>query len=216
MNLKIYQAYYDEAQLPKLDPVFLPFDNTNNSTPHLREYPMWQKLYEEHKDTDAYWGLMSWRWLDKTNLPPAQFRDWILANPGYDVYHIDPFPDLPNQYMNIWTQGDVWCPGMNDFCNRLFPKLGIHTPVEQFRYAPEDFGTCNYYVGNSKFWTNFMGFLDLCLKLCSTDPQLNDYIYVKGGMYNGHFVPNFPFVTERLFSLHNILNRNITVKKYPL
>ena len=126
MNLKIYQAYYDEAQLPNLDPVFLPFDNTNNSTPHLREYPMWQKLYEEHKDTDAHWGLMSWRWLQKTNLPPAQFRDWILANPGYDVYHIDPFPDLPNQYMNIWTQGDVWCPGMNDFCNRLFPKLGIH------------------------------------------------------------------------------------------
>jgi hypothetical protein len=61
-----------------------------------------------------------------------------------------------------------------------------------------------------------MGFLDLCLKLSATDPMMDDYIYKKGGIYNGHFVPNFPFVTERLFSLHNILNRNITVKKYPL
>jgi len=28
-------------------------------------------------------------------------------------------------------------------------------------------------------------------------------------------VPYLPFVTERLFSIHNILNRQITVKKYP-
>ena len=105
---------------------------------------------------------------------------------------------------------------MIDFCNRLFPKLGIETRVEDYRYTAEEFATCNYFVGNSKFWTNYMSFLDKCLKLCAEDSALNDYIYVKGKEYNGHFVPNFPFVIERLFSLHNILNRQIKVKKYPL
>jgi hypothetical protein len=216
MNLQIYQAYYKQEQLPNLDPAFIPYDNTDNPLPHLREYPMWQKLFHKHKDTDAYWGLMSWLWFTKTNTPATTFQKWMLDNPGYDVYHIDPFPDLPNQFVNIWTQGDVWCPGMNDFCNRLFPKLGIETRVEEYQYTPEEFATCNYFVGNDKFWKNYLSFLDLCLKLIREDEAMNDYIYKRGGMYNGHFVPNFPFVTERLFSLHNILNPNVTVKKYPL
>ena len=216
MNLQIYQAYYKQEQVPHLDPAFITYDNTINAQPHLREYPMWQKLYEKHKDSDAHWGLMSWLWFEKTKLSSEIFKDWILENPGYDVYHIDPFPELPYQYVNIWTQGDVWCPGMIDFCNRLFPKLGIETRVEDYRYTAEEFATCNYFVGNSIFWTNYLDFLDKCLKLCADDAELNEYIYVKGGLYNGHFVPNFPFVVERLFSLHNILNRQIKVKKYPL
>jgi hypothetical protein len=216
MNLQIYQAFYKQEQVPHLDPAFITYDNTINAQPHLREYPMWQKLLDKHKDSDAYWGLMSWLWFEKTRIPAQIFKDWMLENPGFDVYHIDPFPELPHQYANIWTQGEVWCPGMVDFCNRLFPKLGIETRVEDYIYAPFDFATCNYFVGNSKFWTNYMAFLDKCLKLCAEDPALNEYIYVKGKEYNGHFVPNFPFVTERLFSLHNILHRDITVKKYPL
>jgi hypothetical protein len=216
MNLQIYQAYYKQEQLPHLDPVFIPYDNTDNPLPHLREYPMWQKLFHKHKDTDAYWGLMSWLWFTKTKTPAATFTQWMLDNPGYDVYHIDPFPELPHQFVNIWTQGNVWCPGMNDFCNRLFPKFGIETKVEEYQYTPEEFATCNYFVGNDKFWKNYMSFLDLCLKFIHEDEAMNDYIYKKGGMYNGHFVPNFPFVMERLFSLHNILNPNVTVKKYPL
>jgi len=216
MNLQIYQAYYKQEQLLHLDPVFIPYDNTDNPLPHLREYPMWQKLFHKHKDTDAYWGLMSWLWFTKTNLPAATFQQWMLDNPGYDVYHIDPFPDLPHQYVNIWTQGDRWCPGMNDFCNRLFPKLNIFTRVEEYKYTPEQFATCNYFVGNDNFWKNYLSFLDLCLKHIHADEALDDYIYERGGMYNGHFVPNFPFVMERLFSLHNILNPNVTVKKYPL
>ena len=61
---------------------------------------------------------------------------------------------------------------MLEFARILFPKIGIDTPVEQYRYLPEDFGTCNYFIGNSKFWTNYLGFIDLCLKLCDED---NDY-----------------------------------------
>jgi len=215
MNLQIYQAYYDTAQLPNLDPVFIPYDNTVNDAPHLRELPMWRKLYDKHKDTDAHWGLLSWRWVQKTGLPPFQFRDWILENPGYDVYHFDPFKHLANEVPNLWVQGDRWHPGMINFANRLLPKIGIDTPVEQLRYLPEDFASCNYFIGNAKFWKNYLSFLDLCLKLCDEDEALSNYIYKEGQTYNGHFLPYFSFVIERLFTIHNILNRDITVKRYP-
>lgn len=216
MNLFLYQSYYSENQLGKLSSVFIPYNNLSNPTPLLREYPMWKNLYETHKGTDAHWGLLSWRWMEKTQLEPVEFRDWILNNPGYDVYHIDPFLDVAVTHVNIWTQGDLWHSGMIEFCNRLFPKLGIDIKAEELLYHPEDFATCNYFVGNEKFWRSFITFLDECLNIISSDEELNYYMYDKKMMYNGNMVPNFPFVNERLFSLHNILNRNIKVKKFPI
>ena len=111
MNLILYQAYYQQEQLANLDSTFTPYDNTANSEPHLRELPMWRKLLEQHKDSDLHWGLLSWRWLQKTGVPPIKFKEWILANEGYDVYHIDPFAHLANEFPNLWVQGDIWHPG---------------------------------------------------------------------------------------------------------
>jgi len=216
MNLFLYQSYYSEEQLSKLNPVFIPYNNLNNPKPLLREYPMWKQLYETHKNSDAHWGLLSWRWMDKTHLEPELFRDWILENPGYDVYHIDPFLDVAVSHTNIWTQGDIWVPGMIDFCNRLLPKLNIDCRVEEFVYHPEDFATCNYFIGNEKFWRSFITFLDNCLNIIEDDEEMKYYMYDKTILYNDNQVPGFPFVNERLFSLHNILYRNITVKKFPV
>lgn len=215
MNLQIYQAYYDNNQLSKLDPNFIPYDNTVNEAPHLREYPMWKKLYGKHKESDAHWGLMSWRWHEKTGISAHEFKEWVLQNPGYDCYHFDPFSHLANQFPNLWVQGDIWHPGMLKYANKLFPKLGITEPAEHFKYQPEDFGTCNYYIGNNKFWTSILDFFDLCLKYSEEDAEMRRYIYEDGRMYNGHVIPNFSFVMERLFSLHNVLNRHITIKKFP-
>jgi len=100
MNLILYQAYYQQEQLAHLDSTFTPYDNTANDAPHLRELPMWRKLLEQHKDSDLHWGLLSWRWLQKTGVPAIKFKEWILANEGYDVYHIDPFAYLANEFPN--------------------------------------------------------------------------------------------------------------------
>lgn len=217
MNLYLYQAYYEESQKANLDPIFCSFDNTKNETPHLREYPMWKKLYQIHGGTMAYWGLLSWRWLDKTKLPPVEFKQWILDNPGYDVYHIDPFLDVSISYPNIWVQGDRWHPGMINYCNRLLPKLGINKRIEEIVYKPEDFATCNYYVGNTKFWGSFLKFLDEVIEISQNDPELNHYLFEDKRLYNGAMIPSFAFVAERLFSLHNYLKKSIIkVNKFPV
>lgn len=215
MNLQVYQAYYDNSQLSKLDTAFIPYDNTENKEPHLREYPMWKKLFEKHKDTDAYWGLMSWRWHEKTKIAGYQFTQFIEANEGFDCYHFDPFPNLYKQYKNLWVQGDQWHPGMLNYANKLFTKLGIKDRAENLQYDREDFGTCNYYVGNGNYWNNLLNFMDYCLKLSDDDEEMHKYLFVDGRLYNGHVIPNFAFVTERLFSLHNYLNRNFfRIKRY--
>jgi len=209
MNLQIYQTYYDPAQLSKLDSSFIPFDNTENKEPNLREYPMWKKLFEQHKDSDAHWGLMSWRWHEKTKIAGYQFKKFIEMNEGYDCYHFDPFANLFTQYKNLWVQGEQWHPGMLKYANKLFQKLGIKEKAEELQYEREDFGTCNYYVANSNYWNNLLKFMDYCIELSKQDEEMNKYIFVDGRMYNGHVIPNFSFVMERLFSLHNHLNKNL-------
>jgi hypothetical protein len=214
MNLKVYQAYYDTAQLPHLDAAFLPYDNTKNETPHLREFPMWKELLVRHGGSDAYWGLMSWRWHQKAGIAGYTFTSWIDSNPGYDCYHFDPFAHLKNEYRNLWVQGDQWHPGMLEYANRLFPKLGIKERAEELQYRPDNWGTCNYYVGNSNYWTSLLSFMDECLAISNQDEAMHKYLYVDGRMYNGHVIPNFSFVTERLFSLHNFLKPEFKVIGY--
>ena len=214
MNLKIYQSYYLEEQIKELDSNLIPYDNTKNSNPELRELPLWKDLLEKHKDSDAHWGLLSWRWSQKTDVRPLIFKEWILSNPGFDVYHLDPFSHLPAEFPNLWIQGEVWHPGMLEFARKLFVKLGIEGSVEKYKYLPDDFATCNYFVGNSKFWVSYLNFIDRCLTYCQEDESMFRYIYKEGQQYNGHFVPYFSFVVERLFSMHNILNRHIKVIKF--
>jgi len=216
MNLQIYQAYYDPAQLSKLDSSFIPFDNTENKEPNLREYPMWKKLFEQHRDSDVHWGLMSWRWHEKTKIAGYQFKKFIEMNEGYDCYHFDPFANLFTQYKNLWVQGEQWHPGMLKFANRLFPKIGITEKAEELVYKADDFATCNYYIGNSKFWTEWLTFLDNTLEICRGDGELYNYLYRDGKGYNGSWIPFFSFVTERLLSIFLIQNRHIKVKKFPV
>jgi hypothetical protein len=216
MNLFLYQAYYEKAQMKHLDSVCVPYDNTANLTPELREYPFVKNLYEIHaKNEDDHWGLLSWRWYDKTKLEMKEFKEWILANPGYDVYHLDPFLDVASTHMNLWVQGDIWHPGMIDFGNKLLPKMGLNFDLRELLYHPDDFATCNYHVGNKKFWKSYISFIDHCLNLIENDEELKEFMYEKKRLYNGAMLPNFSFVIERLFSIHSICNRHIKIKKFP-
>jgi hypothetical protein len=216
VSLILYQAYYETGQEEYLDSAFTPYDNTENKNPELREYPLWKKLYENHKGTMTYWGLLSWRWFDKTKLPPIEFKEWIESNPGYDVYHIDPFLDVSVSNTNIFVQGERWHSGMIDCCNHLFPKLGINKRVEDILYKPEHFSTCNYFIGNSNFWGKYLKFLDEVVDISQTDPAIRYYMFEDKRLYNGAMIPSFSFMIERMFSLFLYLNKTIKVKKFPV
>ena len=207
MSLYLYQSYFNEKQKPQLDPAFIPWDNTANRTPHMREYPMWKNSTFKHQnEPEAYWAILSVKWMEKTNLEPAKFKQWILDNPGYDLYYIDPFYFTPEQYKSTWHQGEQWHPGIMRWHDLLVKKMfGLTT--DKIRFTQDDFITANYYVGNAKFWVPWMKFLDRCLYAATEDEYMFNFLYNMGGMYNGAWVPNFPFVTERLVTTFTVINR---------
>lgn len=218
MNLKIYQAYYDASQIPLLEESFIPYDNTINLRPDLREFPLIENLFWKHRKSDDHWGLVSSKWREKTFLEGYEFVNWIKDNPGYDAYYIDPYLEVAAVCSNLWTQDR-----MTDFANMLFPKIGIDMKCENVYYRGDDFITCNFFIGNSYFWTEWFLYVNSILVMCSQDKDMYNYLYNKGREY-GHikdgkeeraWIPEFIFVIERLTSLFFIQNRHIKVKKFP-
>jgi hypothetical protein len=217
-NLLIYQMFHRKEDISKLDSAFIPLDNTVNAKPHLFEYPIQKKLFFKHKDSNDYWGLVSAKWYEKTCLPGKEFEQWILDNPDYDVYHIDPNIHESILYHNLWVQGEQVHDGpMMDFANKMFAEMDMSLNVRDISIKPEHFATTSYYVGNAKFWKEWYLFLDYALVVCSQNEELHDFLYKTMAHHRDYKVPFFIFVVERLLTMFFITNTsNIKVKKFPI
>jgi hypothetical protein len=215
MTIRIYQCYYDDSQIPQLSPSFIPYDNTSNEFSEYREYVLWRRLYRKHIGTDDYWGIVSWRWPEKTRIEGQVFKNWILDNPGYDVYFFDPSLETIG-HRNLGLQGDQWHPGIVDYCNRLLHKLNIKIDMRNVDYKAKHFAASSFFIGNSKFWYNYMTFLDECITTSRFDIELNEYLFEVRNQYNGASIPNFCFVIERMFSLFYYLNHDLKFHKFPV
>lgn len=211
MTVNLYQSFYNTDQIGFLDSSCIPFDNTKNEEPNLREYPLFKKVYELEKNSDNYWGLLSFRFEEKTNLPLKEFKEWIEQNPGHDVYYIDPFLDVSVSYPNLWVQGEQWHPGIYKVLQRLVGEM-----ADNLVYHPDDFVTCNFFVGNRKFWDGYFNFVDHIIDLSQKDDTLKYYMYEHKVQYNGKMITYFSFIIERLLSLYFHFYRNINKKKFPI
>lgn len=209
----VYQNYYLEDQKSYLDPAFVPYNNTKNEHPELREYPILKKLHEKNKDNNVMWGLVSWRWKEKTCIDGIKFINWIQNTPGADVYHINHDLDHAAKEKNIFLHGEQHHKGMLKYFERLNYlmnwKLNFHNT-----YPPKYFITCHFYVMNSRHWAKWLKFLDKCLEVSYNDQSLNYFLRVETSPRYGKAIPNFSFVVERLIALYCLLNKDLVVNEY--
>lgn len=201
-NMKVYQIYYKPEQLPALEKGFVPLDNTTNPHPQFQEWYLWDQQYQQCCDEGLdYWGFVSWKFRDKSNLSSEQFLDWVTANPGYDVYLLNPAIANEAVFANGWEQGDMWHPGLSDIANDFLTHAGYKDPdVRSILLDRRRMGFATYFVANRKFWD---GYIDLSRKifgLAETDPGFNQRVFAEGGSgYNlNKSLSNFPFLNERL------------------
>jgi hypothetical protein len=47
MNYKIFQICFEQNQIPQVDSLLTPFDNTKNERPELREFHSFNRIIEE-------------------------------------------------------------------------------------------------------------------------------------------------------------------------
>lgn len=200
--MKIFQLYFKPEQVPHLDPAFEPFDNTDNPRPELREWDVWDRVYEQCCEQNLdYWGFLSWKFKQKSNLEGQQVIDWINANPGYDVYFINPSPLSEAVFVNSWEQGDVYHPNISSIGNSFLKKMGYDdVNVLELLLDRNVTGYANYVIGSREFWDKFMTFSRALFTEAEKDPTFKHQVFGQGLSNYAHdkTLPNFTFLIERL------------------
>ena len=201
-NTKIFQIYYKPELVEHLDPAFVPLDNTANPRPELREWYNWDQAHEQRLSENLdYWGYVSWKFKEKTNLSGQQALNFINANPGYDVYLFNPCILNEAVFANNWEQGDLYHPEISTIGNKFLAKLGYQDiDVKSILLDRNKTVFANYVVGNQKFWVKFMEFSRKLFTEAEKDSTFNDEVF-GAGRSNYAFdktLPNFTFLIERL------------------
>lgn len=202
--MKLYQVYYDQESKNGLDRSFIPYDNTNPVRDKEFEYGVIRDIYYNDNPfkTDKYFGVLSWKFTNKTGLKGKEFISWINKNKGYDVYMINPFPEYSYIFYNNWYQGDYWHPGLIDLTLNLFKEAGIdNLDITKKRHDVNVCTFCNYFVGNQKFYKIYM---EYCEKLYSAiykaDKETKRLLFDINVYGVGNNIAFFPFIYERMLS----------------
>jgi hypothetical protein len=201
-NTKIFQIYFKPELVAHCDPAFTPLDNTSNPRPELREWDVWDR---EHDSIAAqgldYWGYVSWKFKEKTNLTGQQVIDFIAENPGHDVYLFNPCIVNEAVFANSWEQGDMHHPDISAIGNKFLTKLGYDdVDVKGMLLDRDKTVFANYVVGNQKFWDKFMEFSRKLFTEAEKDSIFKDEVFGAGRSNYAHdkSLPNFTFLIERL------------------
>lgn len=201
-SIRIWQNFYKDGQDAEIDPAFIPNDGRRNARTDYREVALFLRLYHAGRHLEAdYTGIVSPKFGEKTRLAGARFLSFIEANPGHDVYFVNPFPQNAYYSFNVWSHGEHCHPGVTLLAQNLFDRAGFRVNIAGLgRNGPSTLLYSNYWAGNERFWDRFM---DLNLRLLSTleaMPARDRAPYFAQDAAYHDPVPVLPFIFERLFS----------------
>lgn len=214
-ELKIYQIYYDQTHYKFLTPEFTPYYNppSEHSSVWHENGVFINEYVAGNIQEGSLYGFLSWRFSEKTMLSKKEFIRFIEQNPGYDVYYINPFPEMPQLFKSVWAQGENNHPGIIELSERLLRQSGIEIDLADMEHSPEDFLFCNYWVGSKKFWDSYMAFVMPLYNYLESlsDEEMQAYNRDAGYHTGVGFVT---FIFERLFSTFLSINSTITKKPF--
>src|SRR4051794_38631152 len=114
-SVKIYQPFHDSISYQNIDRAAIGFDWTANPRPELRETAIYLHMAKNLDRYDAdYIGLFSPKFSLKGVISLREFIAFVKANPGHDVYFVNPFPSIPYLAFNAWDQAEVVHSGIVD------------------------------------------------------------------------------------------------------
>lgn len=209
---KIFQLYYDQSQLVRLDTAFIPTDNSMAKDSRLYEFEKIYSIFKEgtYKSAD-FVGVVSYKFGSKTKITGRQFLSFIENNPGYDCYFINPFPHLAYLSYNVWSQAEIFHPGISEISNRILYKLDLVNNLDEVpRHNRSNLCYCNFWVGNEIFWCAYGEALSKLARIiaCADGDFFEKTTHIIPAPY-------FPFVFERLFSTFISLRKDVCCLSYP-
>lgn len=170
-DLNIYQIYYDEATRARVDPLFIPLDNTENDRPDWREYwPIRNYMVANVLDDDAYYGFLSPKFQAKTGLTGADVVGFI-GDGGADVYVFSQFVERSALFLNVFEQGESGHPGLLDVMQQFVDQIGLVVDLRMLVGDNSNAVFSNYFVAKGRFWKRWLAVAERLFVLCEAGEE---------------------------------------------
>jgi hypothetical protein len=150
----IYQIKPPYADQKDLDPGFLLLDNTANERPDWYEYwPIRNFLLKETLDEDSFYGFVSPRFKEKTNLSATAAIEFVRgAGQNADVVLLSPTLCWTAVYWNVFEFGDAVHPGLLAVSSEFFTRIGQPTNLTSLVTHSQNEVYSNYAIAKPRFW----------------------------------------------------------------
>ena len=154
----VYQILNFYTSRQALDPGFRILDNSANQRPDWYEYwPIRNFLLNESLDEQAFYGFLSPKFKQKTNLDAAQVEALVReADASTDVISLTPSIHNSAYYLNVFLHGEAKHPGLlavtQEFLQRFGKPMDLGTLVTDSR--TEVFS--NYFIARPRFWREWL------------------------------------------------------------
>jgi hypothetical protein len=157
-RVHIHQILTPHTPRAELDPGFEVLDNSANERPDWYEYwPIRNYLLRESLDEGAYYGFLSPRFAQKTNLEAKRVRDFILAaDPAADVVLFSPSIHNSAYYWNVFEHGEAEHPGLMGTAKTLFARLGLPGDLDMLVTDSRNTVFSNYFIAKPRFWREWL------------------------------------------------------------
>lgn len=154
----VYQILNFYTLRQALDPGFRVLDNTANQRPDWYEYwPIRNFLLNESLDEQAFYGFLSPKFKQKTNLDAAQVEALIRdADASIDVISLTPSIHNSAYYTNVFLHGEAKHPGLLGVAQEFLQRLGAPVDLGKLVTDSRTEVFSNYFVARPRFWREWL------------------------------------------------------------
>jgi hypothetical protein len=151
---KIYQIYYDDVSRRKLDPGFIPLDNSGSSDSNWYEFlPIFNYLNTNQLEDDVWYGFISPKFNKKFNASSGYVYDFLARIPAEtEVALLSPGWDQLCYFQNPWEQAEIWHPGVSDVMRQFLAAIGEETKLEHIVTDVTSSVFSNYVLAKKRYW----------------------------------------------------------------
>jgi hypothetical protein len=184
-EILIYQIHYSSGDV--CDPGFRVLDNSSNERPDWFEYwPIRRFLLNEPLQEDAFYGFLSPRFKEKTNLSSAAVFDFLKNHSTADVVLMTPSLHLTAYYWNVFQYGEFCHPGLLNLATQFFRRIGHPTNLTDLVTHSRNEVYSNYIFAKPRFWRAWLDITEQLITIAETpaDPlgvELRKMTTYRGG-----------------------------------
>ncbi len=150
----VYQIFYDAESRAKIQPGFIPLDNTNSKHSDWFEFWVILNFLRHHPlEENAWYGFLSPKFFEKTGIDATGVLKAIEAN--YDSMDIAIFSTAWDQlayFINPWEQGEVWHSGLTALTQAFLSEHGFTTDLRNIVTDSANSAFSNYVIAKKDYW----------------------------------------------------------------